>query len=56
MDQQEFLLSVLDGEPINLDGFRLSFGKNDNQGSDQVFLTVIGASRGYEAAPRMERR
>ena len=56
LDQQEFLLSVLDGEPINLDGFRLSFGKNDNQGSDQVFLTVIGASRGYEAAPRMERR
>ncbi len=56
VDQSEFLRQVLQGEPIDLDGFRLSFGGNDNQGSDRVFLTVIGPSLGYEAAQKMERR
>ncbi len=56
LDQSEFLRQVLQGEPINLDGFRLSFGGNDNQGSDRVFLTVIGPSLSYEAAQKMERR
>ena len=27
---------------VDLDGFRLRFGADDNQGSDAVFLTVIG--------------
>jgi len=56
LDQSEFLRQVLQGEPIDLDGFRLSFGGNDNQGSDRVFLTVIGPSLSYEAAQKMERR
>lgn len=56
LDQSEFLRQVLHGEPINLNGFRLSFGGNDNQGSDRVFLTVIGSSLNYEAAQKMERR
>lgn len=55
LDRPEFLRQVLQGPPINLDGFRLSYGGDDNQGSDQVFLTVIGPSLGYEAAQRMER-
>lgn len=29
--------------PIDLGGLVLTFGENDNQGSDQVFLTAIGA-------------
>ena len=43
---------------INLGGFRLRFGDQDNQGSDAVFLTVIGPDGQYrpissllEAAP-----
>ncbi len=49
-------LESIDGEPTrkallekltqgqyDLDGFSLSFGPNKNQGSDAVFLTVIGA-------------
>lgn len=39
-----FLSSILHGDPISLDGFRLRFGETDNQGSDQVFLTVIDGS------------
>ena len=56
LDRAEFLRQVLQGDPINLDGFRLSFGGDDNQGSDRVFLTVIGPSLSYEAAQKMERR
>ena len=56
MDRSEFLRQVLHGEPIDLDGFRLTFGGNDNQGSDRVFLTVIGPSLSYEAAQKLERR
>ena len=33
---------------IDLDGFQLKFGPNDNQGSDSVFLTVVGADGEYE--------
>jgi hypothetical protein len=43
---------------IDLGGFRLRFGNQDNQGSDAVFLTVIGRDGRYrpissllEAAP-----
>ena len=55
LDRADFLRQVLQGPPIDLNGFRLSYGGDDNQGSDQVFLTVIGPSLGYEAAQRMER-
>lgn len=56
LDRADFLRNVLQGPPIDLHGFRLSYGGDDNQGSDQVFLTVIGPSLGYEAAQKMERR
>ena len=56
LDRAEFLRQVLQGPPIDLDGFRLSYGGDDNQGSDQVFLTVIGSTLGYEAVQKMERR
>jgi len=32
---------------INLDGFTLQYGKNDNQGSNNVFLTIIGSDGQY---------
>ncbi len=35
---------------ISLNGFDLTYGENDNQGSDTVFLTVIGADGQYHPA------
>ena len=35
------------GNNINLDGFTLRYSKNDNQGSDRVFLTIIGPDGQY---------
>ncbi len=40
-----FLNEILRGEPVDIDGFELGFGGNDNQGSDTVFLTVIRDGR-----------
>ena len=42
LTRQGFLDSLLMARPISLDGLRLTYGENDNQGSDAVFLTVIG--------------
>lgn len=56
LDRADFLRQVLQGPPIDLHGFRLSYDDGDNQGSDQVFLTVIGPGLGYEAVQKMERR
>ncbi len=35
----------------DLNGFSLEFGPKDNQGSDQVFLTVIADDQTYQAVP-----
>ena len=35
------------GNGIDLDGFILRYGKDDNQGSDSVFLTIIGPDGQY---------
>ena len=32
---------------IDIDGFNLQYGEGDNQGSDRVFLTVIGSDSRY---------
>ncbi|MDE0169325.1 MAG: ABC transporter substrate-binding protein [bacterium] len=42
-----FLDGLLTTDSMELEGFPLSFGPDDNQGSDQVFLTVIGPDGGY---------
>ena len=42
-----FTNSLLRGSSIDTGGFRLSYSDNDNQGSDTVFLTVIGADGQY---------
>ncbi len=45
-----FLNSLLGADVIDLDGFRLQYGGLDNQGSDAVFLTMIGEDGDYELA------
>ena len=49
-----FLDSLLRGGEIDIDGFTLSYGTDDNQGSDDVFLTVIGDDGQYRPTATME--
>ena len=42
VDRVCFLESIRGADVIDIDGFELRYGRGDNQGSDTVFLTVIG--------------
>ena len=42
-----FLDALLTSEVIDIDGFQLEYGLNGNRGSDEVYLTVIGADGKY---------
>jgi len=48
-----FLDSISAFESMELDGFGLKYGFADNQGSDKVFLTVIGPDGNYRAIENM---
>ena len=43
-----FLRSLRDAGTIDIDGIPLKYGPDDNQGSDAVFLTSIGADGKYD--------
>ena len=47
VDRTCFLDSLLQSESIDLDGFQLQYGEQDNQGSNAIFLTVIGRDGSY---------
>ncbi len=47
MNRECFLRSLQNARLLSIDGFRLQFGENDNQGSDAVYLTVIGTDGAY---------
>ena len=49
VDRTCFLSSLRGADNLDLDGFRLRYGDGDNQGSDAVFLTVIGSDGGYHS-------
>ena len=49
VDRAGFLKSLRSTDIIDLDGFELLYGENDNQGSDAVFLTVIGTDGSYRS-------
>jgi ABC-type branched-subunit amino acid transport system substrate-binding protein len=51
-----FLGSLRAGDTIDIDGFRLRYGDADNQGSDAVFLTRIGADGRYRPAATLHGR
>ena len=40
---------------FDLGGVTLSYGPNDNQGMDEVFLTVIQADGSFKAVDKLER-
>ncbi len=47
LSRECFVKALQTSEPIDIDGMQLKFGPQDNQGSDEVFLTVIGANGEY---------
>ena len=47
VDRSCLLEQLIDRGDFDIDGFRLQFGDGDNQGSDEVFLTVIGSDGEY---------
>ena len=47
VDRACFLETLSGPQLTDLDGFKLRFGKDDNQGSDAVFLTEIGPDGRY---------
>ena len=47
VDRSCLLQRLIDRGEFDIDGFALQFGEGDNQGSDQVFLTVIGSDGEY---------
>ena len=50
LSRECFLDAIRDAGEIDIDGFSLRYGSGDNQGSDSVFLTVIGRDGGVYAA------
>jgi len=52
--RESFLRHLAQGEVIDLGGFGVRYGRRDNQGSDEVFLTVIRRGR-FVAVERLAR-
>ena len=51
----KFLSTIKEVAAFDLGGVTLSYGPNDNQGLDQVFLTVIQADGTFKAVDRLQR-
>ena len=47
LDRECFLNSLWDAGDFDIDGFQLRYGHGDNQGSDEVFLTVLDGTGQY---------
>ncbi|MYK40052.1 MAG: ABC transporter substrate-binding protein [Gemmatimonadetes bacterium] len=47
------LHAVRDADAIEIDGMQLKYGPDDNQGSDAVFLTVIGTDGKYHGVEKL---
>ncbi len=56
LSRECFIKALQTAETIDIDGMQLKFGPQDNQGSDEVFLTVIGADGDYRQVERLEGR
>ena len=51
-----FLQNLRNGQVVDLGGFQLQFGQDDSQGSNEVFLTVIGEDGEYQPIEAMIER
>ena len=54
--REGFLRSLKTSGEIDLSGFSLTYGMNDNQGSDQVYLTVIDENGDFASVDAIEPR
>ena len=54
LSRQCFLDAIRNAGSIDIDGLGLQYGPSDNQGSDAVFLTVIGSDGGYHLVEELE--
>ncbi len=54
VDRACFMESILGSNLIDIGGFELKFGEGDNQGSDRVFLTVIGHDGAYHSVENLK--
>ncbi|MCE2453082.1 MAG: ABC transporter substrate-binding protein, partial [Nitrospinae bacterium] len=54
-DRDCLLKSLRRAAVIDLGGFKLRYGKGDNQGSDAVFLTVVGEGGRYIPTEKIRR-
>ena len=48
LSRQCFLDAIRGAGTINIEGMELQYGSGDNQGSDAVFLTVLGRDGEYQ--------
>ena len=48
-----FLNAIRDTQSVDIDGFPLQYGPDDNQGSDGVFITVLGKDGQYRQVDRL---
>jgi len=49
-----FLRAIRGKQNVDIDGFLLRYGPDDNQGSDAVFVTVLGKDGKYRQVDRIE--
>ena len=54
VNRASFLNSLRSTRIVDIDGFELQYGSNDNQGSDAVFLTMIGRDGRYYPIDTLE--
>ena len=50
---REKLLSAINAAPFDLGGVVLSYGPDKNQGSDQVFFTIVQADGPFKPLVRL---
>ena len=54
VDRDCFLDSLRRADVVDIDGFQLRYGADDNQGSDAVFLTIIGSDGDYHPVDTLQ--
>ena len=54
LNRECFIETLHNADVINIDGFHLDYGSDDNQGSDAVFLTVIDADGKLRHVDKLE--
>lgn len=54
VDHDCFFRGVRESGEFDIEGFRLNFGPDDNQGSDTVFLSVIGSDGQFHSVNSLE--